>query len=60
MGLGKKLGQLNNTNSQQLQSAHLPMADGGYNQNNIPTLQSVPPMTQKEMSDVKQIPRESM
>jgi hypothetical protein len=52
MGLGKKLGAQNNITNQQLSSARTLVSDGGYNQQNIPSLPSAPPMSQTQFTDV--------
>jgi hypothetical protein len=54
MGLGKKLGQLNTTANNQVASAQAPLADAGFNANNIPNLQPSP-ITQSDVQSMSQL-----
>lgn len=59
MGLGKKLGQLNKATDQQLASAALPVAEGGFNKMNLSTLPPSAPLTAKDISDISQVASEA-
>lgn len=59
MGLASKLGQVNNNTSQNLASAKAPVADAGYNHNNVPSVAVLPPMTSTEMDDVRRVTLEA-
>lgn len=54
MGLGKKLGQKNRDTDSQLQAARNPVAQGGYNNQNIPVLQPAPQLTSNDMNDIRE------
>jgi hypothetical protein len=58
MGLGKKLGHLNTTANTQVAGAHMPIADGGFNSQNIPNLQATP-ITQNDVSQMHQLAQEA-
>jgi hypothetical protein len=58
MGLGKKLGQMNTTTNVQVNSAHVPVADGGFNAQNIPNL-NVAPVTQQDVTNINQLVQEA-
>lgn len=58
MGLGKKLGQMNTTANVQVNSAHVPVADGGFNVHNIPNL-NVAPITQQDVTNINQLAQEA-
>jgi hypothetical protein len=58
MGLGKKLGQMNSTANTQVAAAHAPVADGGFNVQNIPNLQPVP-ITQQDVTQINQLAQEA-
>lgn len=60
MGLGKKLGQYNNVANTQVQQAHLPIADNGYNNNNIPSLPVAVPVTESEILYIKNLENEAV
>lgn len=49
MGLGKKLGQMNVTANTQIAGTHAPIADGGFNAQNIPNLQPSPVTDRKSV-----------
>jgi len=55
MGIASKLGQKNAQASSHSKSALTPLSEGGYNCNNVPTLQSTPPMTQGELQDIREV-----
>lgn len=58
MGLGKKLGQMNSTANTQVANANAPVADGGFNVQNIPNLQPVA-VTQQDVSQIHQLAQEA-
>ena len=58
MGLGKKLGQMNATANTQVAGAHAPIADGGFNAQNIPNLQQSP-VTQQDVIQIHQLAQEA-
>lgn len=58
MGLGKKLGQMNATANTQVAAAHAPIADGGFNAQNIPNLQPSP-ITQQDVIQINQLAQEA-
>lgn len=58
MGLGKKLGQMNATANTQVASANAPMAEAGFNAQNIPNLQPSP-ITQQDVTQINQLARET-
>jgi hypothetical protein len=58
MGLGKKLGQFNQTTEQQLQFASAPVAEAGFNSDNIPHLQPSA-MSNLEVQQVRQLTAEA-
>lgn len=60
MGLGKKLGQMNSNANAQTQSAVQPIAVGGYNSNNIPTLPVAVPLNDYEKSELKTLEVEAV
>lgn len=57
MGLGKKLGQMNSTSSTHVESAHAPIADRGFNVQNIPSLQPVS-ITREDVHNMNQLAQE--
>ena len=59
MGLGSKLGQLNNKTTQDLNSAKTPVANGGYNTKNVPALQQATPLSNADVQDVRQVSLEA-
>ena len=58
MGLGKKLGQMNATANTQVANANAPVADGGFNAQNIPNLQPSP-ITQNDVTQIHQLAQEA-
>lgn len=58
MGLGKKLGQMNATANTQVIGAHVPIADGGFNAQNIQNLQQSP-VTQQDVIQMHQHAQEA-
>lgn len=58
MGLGKKLGQMNATANTQVAGANVPIADGGFNAQNIPNLQPSP-ITQQDVTQMHQLAQEA-
>ena len=58
MGLGKKLGQMNATANTQVANAHTQVADGGFNSQNIPNLQTSP-ITQNDVTQIHQLAQEA-
>ena len=58
MGLGKKLGQMNATANTQVAGAHAPIADGGFNAQNIPNLQPSQ-VTQQDVTQMHQLTQEA-
>ena len=58
MGLGKKLGQMNSTANVQVASATTPIAEGGFNSQNIPNLQTAP-ITQNDVTQIHQLAQET-
>jgi hypothetical protein len=59
MGLGKKLGQLNTTTNSQLETAKVPVSEGGYNPSNIPTLRTAPAITYSEVKTIQTLSAEA-
>lgn len=59
MGLGSKLGQLNAANNSATANAKAPLAESGFNGQNINTLPVLPPMTPEEQQRVKDVTLES-
>jgi len=59
MGLGKKLGQLNDVTQQNLASASAPVSDAGYNSVNVSNLHSEP-LTNSESQQIQQLSREAL
>lgn len=55
MGLASKLGQVNNATTQQLASAKAPVADGGFNHTNVPSVPASMPLTGAEAQDIQQV-----
>ena len=58
MGLGKKLGQMNVTANTQATQANAPLAENGFNAQNIPNLQSVP-VTREDVTQINQLAHEA-
>ena len=58
MGLGKKLGQMNTTANTQVAGAYAPIADGGFNSQNIPNLQATP-ITTYDVTQIHQLAHEA-
>jgi hypothetical protein len=58
MGLGKKLGQLNSTTSAHVDGAQAPIADRGFNVQNIPSLNPVP-VTHNDVTQMHQLVHET-
>jgi hypothetical protein len=58
MGLGKKLGQMNATANTQVASANAPIAEAGFNAQNIPNLQPAP-ITQQDVTQMQQLAQEA-
>ena len=58
MGLGKKLGQMNATANTQVANAQIQVADGGFNSQNIPNLQTTP-ITQNDVTQIHQLAHEA-
>ena len=58
MGLGKKLGQMNSTANVQVASASAPLADNGFNSQNIPNL-NVAPITPLDVTQMQQLAQEA-
>ena len=58
MGLGKKLGQMNATANTQVANANAPIADGGFNVQNIPNLQPSP-ITPTDVTQMHQLAQEA-
>ena len=58
MGLGKKLGQMNATANTQVAQANAPLAENGFNVQNIPNLQPTP-ITREDVSQINQLAQEA-
>jgi hypothetical protein len=52
MGLANKLSNQNAQTAQLLSSAQTPVSVGGYNQQNVPSLPSAPPMGQNDFNNI--------
>lgn len=59
MGLSKKLGQLNTNANTQSQYASQPLAQGGYNSNNIQNLPVAQPLNDNEKAHLKKLESEA-
>lgn len=59
MGLGKKLGQLNTTTNSQLETAKVPVSEGGYNASNVPTLRPASAITHSEVTTIQTLSAEA-
>ena len=55
MGLSGKLGRLNDDSSKQVQSAHKPITEAGFNADNIPKMQRPTPITHSEKEDIRKV-----
>jgi hypothetical protein len=60
MGLGKKLGQLNNNANAQTQNAYKPLSEGGYNSSNVLGLPIAVPLSDNEKNEIKALEVESV
>jgi hypothetical protein len=58
MGLGKKLGQMNSTATSQVAHANAPLAENGFNAQNIPNLQPSP-ITREDVTQMHQLAQEA-
>ena len=54
MGLGKKLGQMNASVNSQVANANAPLADNGFNAQNIPNLQTTA-VTREDVTQINQL-----
>jgi hypothetical protein len=59
MGLANKLSNQNSQTAQILASAQTPVSVGGYNQQNVPSLPSAPPMGQDGFNNIMMASKEA-